>query len=128
MSILNETGAKDLGLSSVKDNDELGVLRSIDFLTERGTEYMKTRDSSQMQKKVVISVRYIGNAVCSSKDGIRSFLVSFFLWEKWLRLQEKRKCKILVSVSFTPSVQSEGRRLGRRWRQQSGLQSHTWRK
>jgi len=32
MSILNETGAKDLGLSSVKDNDELGVLRSIDFL------------------------------------------------------------------------------------------------
>lgn len=73
MSILNETGAMDLGLSSVKDNDELGVLRSIDFLTERGTEYIKKRLEPDA-KKAVINIRDIGNAAVLQKMEIGVFL------------------------------------------------------
>ena len=78
MAILNETGAIDLGLSSVKDNDELGVLRSIDFLTERGTEYIKKRLELDA-KKAVISIRDIGSAAVLQKMEIGAFLSLFSL-------------------------------------------------
>ncbi len=61
MSILNEARATDLGLSSVKEKDELGVLRSIDFLTERGTEYINKRLEPDA-KRAVTCIRNIGNA------------------------------------------------------------------
>jgi hypothetical protein len=66
MSILNETGAIDLGLSSVKDNDELGVLRSIDFLTEQGTKYIN-KGLEPDAKRAIISIRDIGNAAALQK-------------------------------------------------------------
>jgi hypothetical protein len=61
MPILNEARATDLGLSSVKEKDELGVLRSIDFLTERGTEYINKRLEPDA-KRAVTGIKYIGNA------------------------------------------------------------------
>lgn len=66
MSILNETGAVDLGLSSVKENDELGVLRSIDFLTEQGTKYIN-QGLEPDAKRAIISIRDIGNAAALQK-------------------------------------------------------------
>ncbi len=61
MSILTEARATDLGLSSVKEKDELGVLRSIDFLTERGTEYINKRLEPDA-KRAVTCIKNIGNA------------------------------------------------------------------
>jgi len=61
MSILNEARATDLGLSSVKEKDELGVLRSIDFLTERGTEYINKRLEPDA-RRAVTSIKDIGSA------------------------------------------------------------------
>ena len=89
MSILNETGAMDLGLSSVKDNDELGVLRSIDFLTERGTEYIKKRLELDA-KKAVISIRDIGSAAALQKMEIGVFLSLFSLGKMAEAAREKR--------------------------------------
>ena len=89
MSILNETGAMDLGLSSVKDNDELGVLRSIDFLTERGTEYIKKRLELDA-KKAVISIRDIGSAAVLQKMEIGVFLSLFSLGKMAEAAREKK--------------------------------------
>lgn len=89
MSILNETGAMDLGLSSVKDNDELGVLRSIDFLTERGTEYIKKRLEPDA-KKAVINIRDIGNAAVLQKMEIGVFL-SLLSLGKMAEIARERK-------------------------------------
>ncbi|WP_410509764.1 hypothetical protein RSJ42_05975 [Methanosarcina hadiensis] len=61
MSILNEARATDIGLSSVKDNNELGVLRSIDYLTEQGTKYIN-KGLEPDAKRTIISIRDIGNA------------------------------------------------------------------
>jgi hypothetical protein len=66
MSILNEARAIDLGLSSAKDNDELGVLRSIDFLTEQGTKYIN-KGLEPDAKRAIISIRDIGNAAALQK-------------------------------------------------------------
>jgi len=66
MSILNEARAMDLGLSSVKDNDEMGVLRSIDFLTEQGTKYIN-KGLEPDAKRAIISIRDIGNAAALQK-------------------------------------------------------------
>ncbi|HIH74544.1 MAG TPA: hypothetical protein HA306_04760 [Methanosarcina sp.] len=66
MPILNEAGAIDLGLSSVKDNDELGVLKSIDFLTEQGTKYIN-KGLEPDAKRAIISIRDIGNAAALQK-------------------------------------------------------------
>ena len=66
MSILNEARAIDLGLSSVKDNDELGVMRSIDFLTEQGTKYIN-KGLEPDAKRAIISIRDIGNAAALQK-------------------------------------------------------------
>ena len=66
LSILNEAGAIDLGLSSVKDKDELGVLRSIDFLTEKGTKYIN-KGLEPDAKRTIISIRDIGNAAALQK-------------------------------------------------------------
>ncbi|MDY9926043.1 hypothetical protein [Methanosarcina sp.] len=66
MSILNEARATDLGLSSVKDNDELGVLRSIDFLTEQGTKYIN-QGLEPDAKRAITSIRDIGNAAALQK-------------------------------------------------------------
>lgn len=66
MSILNEARATDLGLSSVKEKDELGVLRSIDFLTERGTEYINKKLEPDA-KRAVICIRNIGNAAAHQR-------------------------------------------------------------
>ncbi len=73
MSVLNESRATDLGINSVKDNDELGVLRSIDFLTERGTEYIN-KGLEPDAKKAIISIREIGNAAVLQKMEIGVFL------------------------------------------------------
>ena len=89
MSILNETRATDLGLSSVKDNDELGVLRSIDFLTERGTEYIKKRLEPDA-KKAVISIRDIGNAAVFQKMEIGVLLSLFSLGKMAEAAREKK--------------------------------------
>lgn len=89
MSVLNETGAIDLGLSSVKDNDELGVLRSIDFLTERGTEYIKKRLELDAQK-AVISIRDIGSAAVLQKMEIGVFLSLFSLGKMAEAAREKK--------------------------------------
>lgn len=89
MSILNEAGAMDLGLSSVKDNDELGVLRSIDFLTERGTEYIKKRLELDA-KKAVISIRDIGSAAVLQKMEIGVFLSLFSLGKMAEAAREKK--------------------------------------
>lgn len=66
MSILNEARAIDLGLSSVKDNNELGVLKSIDYLTEQGTKYIN-RGLEPDAKRTIISIRDIGNAAVLQK-------------------------------------------------------------
>jgi len=66
MSILNEAGAIDLGLSSVKDNNELGVLRSIDYLTEQGTKYIN-KGLEPDAKRTIISIRDIGHAAVLQK-------------------------------------------------------------
>lgn len=66
MSILNEARAIDLGLNSVKDNDELGVLRSIDFLTEQGTKYIN-KGLEPDAKRAIISIRDLGNAAALQK-------------------------------------------------------------
>jgi len=89
MAILNETGAIDLGLSSVKDNDELGVLQSIDFLTERGTEYIKKRLELDA-KKAVISIRDIGSAAVLQKMEIGAFLSLFSLGKMAEAAREKK--------------------------------------
>jgi hypothetical protein len=89
MSILNETRATDLGLSSVKDNDELGVLRSIDFLTERGTEYIKKRLEPDA-KKAVISIRDIGNAAALQRMEIGVLLSLFSLGKMANAAREKK--------------------------------------
>ncbi len=89
MSILNETGAMDLGLSSVKDNDELGVLRSIDFLTERGTEYIRKRLELDA-KKAVISIRDIGSAAVLQKMEMGVFLSLFSLGKMAEAAREKK--------------------------------------
>jgi hypothetical protein len=89
MSILNETRAMDLGLSSVKDNDELGVLRSIDFFTERGTEYINKKLELDA-KKVVISIRDIGNAAVLQKMEIGVFLSLFSLGKMAEAAREKK--------------------------------------
>jgi hypothetical protein len=89
MSILNETGATDLGLNSVKDNDELGVLRSIDFLTERGTEYIRKRLEPDA-KKAVISIRNIGSAAVLQKMEIGVFLSLFSLGKMAEAAREKK--------------------------------------
>ena len=120
MSILNEARAIDLGLSSAKDNDELGVLRSIDFLTEQGTKYIN-KGLEPDAKRAIISIRGIGNAAALQKMEL-GVLISIFLWEGWLRLQGNRKCPIQVSVSFIPSMQSGRPQLTRRWKRQSGSQ------
>jgi hypothetical protein len=97
MSILNETGAKDLGLSSVKDNDELGVLRSIDFLTERGTEYINKRLEPDA-KKAVISVRDIGNAAVLQKMELGVFLSLFSLGKMAEAAREKKMQDTCFSI------------------------------
>lgn len=66
MSILNEARATDLGLSSVKDNNELGVLRSIDYLTEQGTKYIN-KGLEPDAKRTIVSIREIGNAAVLQK-------------------------------------------------------------
>lgn len=66
MSILNEARATDLGLSSVKEKDEMGVLRSIDFLAERGTEYINKRLEPDA-KRAVICIKNIGKAAALQK-------------------------------------------------------------
>jgi hypothetical protein len=89
MSILSETGATDLGLSSVKDNDELGVLRSIDFLTERGTEYINKRLEPDA-KKAVTSIRDIGNAAVLQKMEM-GVLLSLFSLGKMAEVAREQK-------------------------------------
>lgn len=100
MSILNETGATDLGLSSVKDNDELGVLRSIDFLTERGTEYIKKRLEPNA-KKAVISIRNIGNAAVLQKMEIGVFLSLFSLGKMAEAAREKKMHDTGFSILYS---------------------------
>lgn len=96
MSILNETRATDLGLSSVKDNNELGVLRSIDFLTERGTEYINKRLEPDA-KKAVISIRDIGNAAVLQKMEIGVFLSLFSLG----KMSEAARNKKMFDTGFS---------------------------
>lgn len=100
MSILNETRATDLGLSSVKDNDELGVLRSIDFLTERGTEYINKRLEPDA-KKAVISIRDIGNAAVLQKMEIGVFLSLFSLGKMSEAAREQKMSDTGFSILYS---------------------------
>ncbi|PAV10563.1 hypothetical protein ASJ81_13330 [Methanosarcina spelaei] len=100
MSILNETGATDLGLTSVKDNDELGVLRSIDFLTERGTEYIN-RKLEPDAKKTVISIRDIGSAAVFQKMEIGVFLSLFSLGKMAEIAREQKMTDTGLSILYS---------------------------
>ena len=100
MSILNETGAMDLGLNSVKDNDELGVLRSIDFLTERGTTYINKRLEPNA-RKAVISIRDIGNAAVLRKMEIGVLLSLFSLGKMAEAAREQRMSDISFSILYS---------------------------
>lgn len=89
MSILNEARAADLGLSSVKEKDELGVLRSIDFLTERGTEYINKRLEPDA-KRAVTCIKNIGNAAALQRmeTGVFISLISLGRMAKAARGKE----------------------------------------
>lgn len=98
--ILNETGATDLGLTSVKDNDEIGVLRSIDFLTERGTEYINKRLEPDA-KKAVISIRNIGSAAVFQKMEIGVFLSLFSLGKMAEIAREQKMTDTGLSILYS---------------------------
>ncbi len=100
MSILNETGAMDLGLNSVKDNDELGVLRSIDFLTERGTTYIYKKLEPNA-RKAVISIRDIGNAAVLRKMEIGVLLSLFSLGKMAEAAREQKMSDISFSILYS---------------------------
>ena len=100
MYILNESGATDLGMSSVKDNNELGVLRSIDFLTERGTEYINKRLEPDA-KKAVISIRDIGNAAVLQKMEIGVFLSLFSLAKMAEAAREQKMADTGLSILYS---------------------------
>jgi hypothetical protein len=100
MSILNETGAMDLGLNSVKDNDELGVLRSIDFLTERGTTYINKKLEPNA-RKAVISIRDIGNAAVLRKMEIGVLLSLFSLGKMAEAAREQKMSDISFSILYS---------------------------
>ncbi len=91
MSVLNETRATDLGLSSVKEKDELGVLRSIDFLTERGTEYINKRLEPDA-RRAVTCIKNIGSAAALQRmeAGVFISLISLGQMAKAARGKEMR--------------------------------------
>jgi hypothetical protein len=100
MSTLNENGATDLGLTSVKDNDELGVLRSIDFLTERGTEYINKRLEPDA-KKTIISIRDIGSAAVCQKMELGVFLSLLSLGKMSEIAREKKMTDTGLSILYS---------------------------
>jgi hypothetical protein len=100
MSIVNETGATDLGITSVKENDELGVLRSIDFLTERGTEYINKRLETDA-KKAVLSIRDIGSAAVFQKMEIGVFLSLFSLGKMAEMAREQKMTDTGLSILYS---------------------------
>lgn len=100
MSILNESGATDLGMSSVKDNDELGVLKSIDFLTERGTEYISKRLEPDA-KKTIISIRDIGSAAVLQKMEIGVFLSLLSLGKMAEAAREQKMSNTGFSILYS---------------------------
>jgi len=101
MSILNESRATDLGLSSVKEKDELGVLRSIDFLTERGTEYINRRLDPDA-KRAVTCVKHIGNAAALHRmeAGVFISLISLGRMAKAARGKEMTDTSQSILHSF----------------------------
>jgi hypothetical protein len=100
MSTLNENGATDLGLTSVKDNDEIGVLRSIDFLTERGTEYINKRLEPDA-KKTIISIRDIGSAAVCQKMELGVFLSLLSLGKMSEIAREKKMTDTGLSILYS---------------------------
>jgi hypothetical protein len=97
---LNESRATDLGISSVKDNDERGVLRSIDFLTERGTEYIN-KGLEPDAKKAVISIRDIGSAAVLQKMEIGVFLCLFSLGKMAEAAREQKMSDTGLSILYS---------------------------
>ena len=87
-------------MSSVKDNDELGVLRSIDFLTERGTEYIN-KGLEPDAKKAVTSIRNIGNAAVFQKMEIGVFLSLFSLGKMAEVAREQRMTDTCLSILYS---------------------------
>ena len=73
MSRLTETRAIDLGLNSVKVNDELGVFRSIDFLTELGTEYINKKLEPDAKRTITL-IKDIGKAAARQRMEVGAFL------------------------------------------------------
>jgi hypothetical protein len=100
MSILNETGAIDLGLNSVKVNDELGVVRSIDFLTERGTEHINKKLELDA-KKAIISIRDIGNAAVLQRMEIGALLSLFSLGKMAEAAREQKMSETSLSIIYS---------------------------
>jgi hypothetical protein len=100
MYILNETGAMDLGLNSVKHNDELGVVKSIDFLTERGTKHINKRLEPDA-KKAVIRIRDIGNAAVLQKMEIGALLSLFSLGKMAEAAKEQEMSEISLSILYS---------------------------
>ncbi|AKB64539.1 MAG: hypothetical protein AAGU10_14240 [Methanosarcina mazei] len=101
MSILNESRAIDLGLSSVKDNNELGVLRSIDFLTDQGTKYIN-QGLEPDAKRTIISIRDIGNAAALQKMelGVLISLVSLGRMAEVAREQKMSNAGLSIIYSL----------------------------
>lgn len=87
-------------MSSVKDNDERGVLRSIDYLTERGTEYIN-KGLEPDAKKAVISIRNIGSAAVFQKMGIGVYLSLFSLGKMAEVAREQKMTDIGLSILYS---------------------------
>lgn len=97
MSILNESRATDLGLSSVRERDELGVLRSIDFLTERGTEYINKRLDPDA-KRAVTCIQNIGNAAALQRMEAGVFIALISLGRMAKAARRKRMTDTSQSI------------------------------
>ncbi|MCQ1536611.1 SDR family oxidoreductase [Methanosarcina sp. KYL-1] len=101
MSSLNEAGAEDLGLSSVKDNDELGVLRSLDILTDRGTEYIN-KGLEPDARRAVTRIKGIGRAAAlqGMEIGVFVSLISLGRMAEAARGQKLEDTGLSILYSF----------------------------
>lgn len=106
MARLNETRAIALGLNSVKLNDELGVFRSIDFLTELGTTYIN-RNLEPAAKRTIILIKDIGKAAAGERMESGVFLALQSL-EKMAKAASGKKLEE-AGISIVCSLYSIGK-------------------
>lgn len=101
MSSLNEARATDLGLSSVKDNNELGVLRSLDFLADCGTEYIN-KGLEPDATRAVTRIKDIGRAAAlhGMEIGVFVSLISLGKMAEAAREQKLKDIGLNILYSF----------------------------